>query len=84
MAQKTGAILKFVSLNGHEVLDIAKLREMLSRKTKIVVIHHVSNVLGRCSSWRFLPIRFHFISYSIKELKNLGRLLSTIYELVMS
>lgn len=71
VAQKTGAILKFVSLNGHEVLDIAKLREMLSRKTKIVVIHHVSNVLGRCSSWRFLPIGFHFISYSIEELKAL-------------
>ncbi|KAL6965253.1 Cysteine desulfurase 1, chloroplastic [Sarracenia purpurea var. burkii] len=45
VAQKTGAILKFVSLTSDEVPDSAKLREMLSRKTKIVVTHHVSNML---------------------------------------
>ncbi|KAL6984241.1 Cysteine desulfurase 1, chloroplastic [Sarracenia purpurea var. burkii] len=46
VAQKTGAILKFVSLTSDEVPDSAKLREMLSRKTKIVVTHHVSNMLA--------------------------------------
>ena len=46
VAQKTGAILKYVSLTDDEAPDTAKLREMLSRKTKIVVIHHVSNMLG--------------------------------------
>ena len=46
VAQKTGAILKYVSLTDAEVPDTAKLREMLSTKTKIVVIHHVSNMLG--------------------------------------
>lgn len=47
VAQKTGAILKFVSLTEDEVPDTVKLRAMLSRKTKLVVVHHVSNVLGR-------------------------------------
>lgn len=47
VAQKTGAILKFVSLTEDEVPDIVELRAMLSRKTKLVVVHHVSNVLGR-------------------------------------
>ena len=46
VAQKTGAVLKFVDLNQDEIPDIDKLKEMLSRKTKIVVFHHVSNVLG--------------------------------------
>ncbi|KAL6969155.1 Cysteine desulfurase 1, chloroplastic [Sarracenia purpurea var. burkii] len=46
VAQKIGAILKFVSLTSDEVPDSTKLREMLSRKTKIVVTHHVSNMLG--------------------------------------
>ncbi|KAL2482306.1 Cysteine desulfurase [Forsythia ovata] len=46
VAQKTGAILKFVSLTDNEVPDIGKLREMLSKKTKLVVVHHVSNVLA--------------------------------------
>lgn len=46
VAQKVGAVLKFVNLNQDEIPDIDKLKEMLSRKTKIVVVHHVSNVLG--------------------------------------
>ncbi|CAI9787190.1 unnamed protein product [Fraxinus pennsylvanica] len=46
VAQKTGAILKFVSLTDGEVPDVGKLREMLSKKTKLLVVHHVSNVLA--------------------------------------
>ncbi|XP_057955188.1 cysteine desulfurase 1, chloroplastic [Malania oleifera] len=46
VAQKTGAVLKFVSLTEDEVPDTEKLREMLSRKTKLVVVHHVSNMLA--------------------------------------
>ncbi|KAG4113429.1 hypothetical protein ERO13_D13G223050v2 [Gossypium hirsutum] len=46
VAQKTGAILKFVSLDENEVPDVEKLREMISTSTKLVVVHHVSNVLG--------------------------------------
>lgn len=48
VAGKTGAILKFVTSTENEVPDIEKLREMLSRKTKLLVVHHVSNVLGEC------------------------------------
>lgn len=47
VAQKTGAILKFVDLTADEVPDTGMLREMISEKTKLVVAHHVSNVLGR-------------------------------------
>ncbi|XP_062171980.1 cysteine desulfurase 1, chloroplastic isoform X2 [Alnus glutinosa] len=46
VAQKTGAILKFVTLNENEAADIGNLKQMLSRKTKIVAVHHVSNVLA--------------------------------------
>lgn len=55
VAQKVGAVLKFVNLNEDEVPDIDKLKEMLSTKTKIVVVHHVSNVLGM-----FLARILHF------------------------
>lgn len=47
LAQRTDAVLKFVMLNEDEVPDTEKLREMLSRKTKLLAVHHVSNVLGR-------------------------------------
>lgn len=46
VAQKTGAVLKFVSLTEDEVPDVGKLKEMISRKTKLVVVHHISNMLG--------------------------------------
>jgi cysteine desulfurase/selenocysteine lyase len=46
VAQKVGAVLKFVNLNDEEIPDIEQLKEMISWKTKIVVVHHVSNVLG--------------------------------------
>ncbi|XP_061366919.1 cysteine desulfurase 1, chloroplastic isoform X2 [Gastrolobium bilobum] len=46
VAQKVGAVLKFVNLNQDEIPDVDKLKEMISRKTKIVVVHHVSNMLA--------------------------------------
>nr|GEX70536.1 cysteine desulfurase 1, chloroplastic [Tanacetum cinerariifolium] len=52
LCEKTGAVLKFVSLTEDEVPDTKMLQELLSEKTKLVVVHHVSNVLASV-----LPIR---------------------------
>jgi cysteine desulfurase/selenocysteine lyase len=46
VAQKTGAILKFATLTEDEVPDANNLKEIISKKTKLVVVHHVSNVLA--------------------------------------
>lgn len=46
VSEKTGAVLKFVSLTEDEVPDLKMLQESISNKTKLVVVHHVSNVLG--------------------------------------
>ncbi|KAL1541684.1 Cysteine desulfurase 1, chloroplastic [Salvia divinorum] len=46
VAQKTGAVLKFVNLGEDEVPDVEKLREMITKRAKLVVVHHVSNVLA--------------------------------------
>ncbi|CAO2837425.1 unnamed protein product [Amaranthus hypochondriacus] len=46
VAQKTGAHLKFVNLTKDETPDTRALLDMISRKTKMVVVHHVSNVLA--------------------------------------
>ncbi|WOK99847.1 hypothetical protein Cni_G08559 [Canna indica] len=51
VAQKTGAVLKFVGLTKEEVPNIDQLKGLLTKNTKLVVVHHVSNVLGS-----FLPI----------------------------
>ncbi|KAL8201858.1 hypothetical protein R6Q57_011005 [Mikania cordata] len=46
LSEKTGAVLKFVSLTEDEVPDAKMLQDLLSTKTKLVAIHHVSNVLA--------------------------------------
>ncbi|MGL5032707.1 MAG: SufS family cysteine desulfurase [Microcystaceae cyanobacterium] len=46
VAQKTGAILKFVPLTENEEFDLEQFKSLLSDKTKLVAIVHVSNTLG--------------------------------------
>jgi cysteine desulfurase/selenocysteine lyase len=45
-AQKTGAILKVVPVDNHGVLDMEAFDALLSEKTKLVSVVHVSNALG--------------------------------------
>ncbi|MGJ5673245.1 MAG: cysteine desulfurase [Nostochopsis sp.] len=46
VAAKTGAVLKFVELTPAETLDLEHFQTLLSEKTKLVSVVHVSNSLG--------------------------------------
>lgn len=46
LAQRTGAVLKFVGLTETEEFDFEQFKSLLSDKTKIVSVVHVSNTLG--------------------------------------
>lgn len=46
IAQRTGAKLKYIPLTAEGILDIAKLDELLTDKTKLVSVNQVSNALG--------------------------------------
>jgi cysteine desulfurase / selenocysteine lyase len=46
IAQRTGAVLKFVELTDTETFDLDQFKSLLSDKTKLVSIVHVSNTLG--------------------------------------
>jgi len=46
IAQKTGAVLKFVGLTPAETFDLAEFKQLISEKTKLVSVAHVSNTLG--------------------------------------
>ncbi|MGV0028645.1 SufS family cysteine desulfurase [Phormidesmis priestleyi ANT.L61.2] len=46
LAQRTGAVLKFVELTETEEFDFEQFKSLLSEKTKIVSVVHVSNTLG--------------------------------------
>ncbi len=46
VAQRTGAVLKHVQLNANQEFDFEHYRSLLSDKTKLVSVVHVSNTLG--------------------------------------
>ncbi len=46
IAEQTGALLKVVSISENGSLDMNAYAELLSEKTKIVAITHISNALG--------------------------------------
>ena len=46
IAARTGAVLKFVELTETEELDFEQFKSLLSNRTKLVSIVHVSNTLG--------------------------------------
>lgn len=46
IAQKTGAIIKWIQLTEDESLDLENFKSLLSEKTKLVSVVHVSNTLG--------------------------------------
>ncbi|KJH70607.1 SufS family cysteine desulfurase [Aliterella atlantica] len=46
LAQRTGAVLKFVELTETEEFDLEQFKSLVSEKTKLVAVVHVSNTLG--------------------------------------
>lgn len=46
LAQKTGAVLKFVELTETEEFNLEQFKNLVSEKTKLVSVVHISNTLG--------------------------------------
>lgn len=46
VAQRTGAVLKFVGLTAEQSFDLDQFKQLLNDKTRLVAVNHVSNTLG--------------------------------------
>lgn len=46
VAKKTGAVLKFIPVLSNGTLDMSKLDQVITKKTKLVSCVHISNALG--------------------------------------
>ncbi|MGF1517038.1 MAG: SufS family cysteine desulfurase [Nodosilinea sp.] len=46
VAQRTGAVLKFVELTADQAFDLDQYRGLVNDKTRLVAVSHVSNTLG--------------------------------------
>ena len=46
VAQRTGAVLKFVGLTPEQTFDLDQFKQLINDKTRLVAVNHVSNTLG--------------------------------------
>lgn len=66
ISQKTGAVIKYVELTATEEFDLAQYKSLLSDKTKLVSVVHVSNTLGVINPVKEIVAEAH--KYSAKVL----------------
>jgi cysteine desulfurase / selenocysteine lyase len=59
LAQRTGAKLRFIGLDDEQRLDLSMLDDLLTERTKLVSITHVSNALGTINPVTEIARRAH-------------------------
>lgn len=59
VCRQTGATLKFIDCEMDGRLDLNKVSEIITEKTKIVAVTHVSNVIGRVNPIREIADMAH-------------------------
>ncbi|CAA6689827.1 MULTISPECIES: cysteine desulfurase [unclassified Lentimonas] len=64
-AQKTGAILKVVPVDDRGVLDMEAFEALLSEKTKLVSVVHVSNALGTINPVKEIIAQAHAVGVPV-------------------
>lgn len=57
VAQRTGARLRFIDIDDQQRLDLSNLDELLTERTRLVSIVHVSNALGTINPVREIAAR---------------------------
>jgi cysteine desulfurase/selenocysteine lyase len=64
-AQKTGAVLKVVPVDDRGVLDMDAFEQLLSEKTKLVSVVHVSNALGTINPVKTIIEKAHALNVPV-------------------
>lgn len=59
IAKEKGAVVKFIPITKGYLLDLAKAQELITTKTKIVSVVHMSNVLGTINPVKELAVMAH-------------------------
>ena len=59
LCEKTGAILKVIPMNENGELILAEYDKLLSNKTKIVTVNHISNALGTINPIKYMIDKAH-------------------------
>jgi cysteine desulfurase / selenocysteine lyase len=65
VAQRTGAVLKFVGLTKTQEFDLEQYQSLLSERTKLVAVAHCSNTLGCINPVREIIDRAHQVGAKV-------------------
>ncbi|MCV9927979.1 cysteine desulfurase [Flavobacterium sp. LS1R49] len=65
LCEKTGAVLKVIPMNQDGELEIAAYESLLSDKTKIVTVNHISNALGTINPIKHMIERAHAVGAAV-------------------
>ncbi|MDN3675532.1 cysteine desulfurase [Flavobacterium branchiarum] len=65
LCEKTGAILKVIPMNQDGELIISEYESLLSEKTKIVTVNHISNALGTINPIKHMIEKAHAVGAAV-------------------
>ena len=65
LCEKTGAILKVIPMNTEGELILSEFDKLLSEKTKIVTVNHISNALGTLNPVKYFIDKAHQVGAAI-------------------
>lgn len=65
LCEKTGAILKVIPINENGELIIEEFDKLLSEKTKIVTVNHISNALGVINPIKYIIDKAHAVGAAV-------------------
>jgi len=65
LCEKTGAILKVIPINENGELIIEEFDALLSEKTKVVTVNHISNALGIINPIKYIIDKAHAVGAAV-------------------
>ncbi|MDX1602542.1 MAG: cysteine desulfurase [Salinimicrobium sediminis] len=65
LCEKTGAVLKVIPMNDNGTLNMNEFQNLLSEKTKLVFVNHVSNALGTVNPVKEIIERAHGVGAAV-------------------
>ncbi|MDJ0644459.1 MAG: cysteine desulfurase [Flavobacteriaceae bacterium] len=65
LCEKTGALLKVIPMNDEGELQMKKFDELLSEKTKLVFVNHISNALGTINPIEEILTKAHAVGAAV-------------------
>ncbi len=65
LSERTGCKLKFIPINEHGELELDKLDELLTKKTALVGVVHISNIFGTINNIKLIIEKAHFLDIPV-------------------